>query len=57
MIVGKTKLHKCVVDGQCFQEATENGSFKVTKIEVQVEDSVAILLALLGLKHITDDLH
>lgn len=57
MVVGKTKLHKRVVDGQCFQKSTENGSLKVTKVEVQIEDSVTILLAFLGLKHITNDIH
>ena len=57
MIVGKAKLHKSVVDGQCFQEAAEDVSFEVAKIEVKVEDPVAILLTLLGFKHIADNFH
>ena len=57
MIVGKAKLHKSVVAGQCLQEAAEDVSFKVAKIEVKVEDPVAILLTLLGFKHIADNFH
>lgn len=57
MIIGKAKLHKCVVDGQCFQEASEHVSFKIAKIEVQIEYPVTILLALLSLKHTADDIH
>lgn len=57
MIVGKTKLHNCVIDGQCFQEVTEDVSFKVAKIKVQIEDPVAVLLALLSLKDTANDIH